>query len=112
MGQDTKHHSMNDFTHHKAKAAVVLLGGRSLPQTVLRRGTALKTERIEGSERMGNYARLVVGWSVKNPKKSKESSPLHNESKVSVFFKITISLLFLNIAIFVYRFHNGIVKDF
>ena len=24
---------MNDFTHHTAKAAVVLLGGRSLPQT-------------------------------------------------------------------------------
>ena len=25
--------SMNDFTHHTAEAAVVLLGGRSLPQT-------------------------------------------------------------------------------
>ena len=34
LGQDTKHHSMmNDFTYHTAKAAVVLLGGRSLPQT-------------------------------------------------------------------------------
>ena len=33
LGQDTKHHSMNDFTHHTAEAAVVLLGGRSLPQT-------------------------------------------------------------------------------
>ena len=75
MGQDTKHHSMNDFTHHTAKAAVVLLGGRSLPQIVLRRGTSLKTERIEGSERIGNHKRLVVGGSVKNPRKSKEPSP-------------------------------------
>ena len=33
LGQDTKHHFMNDFTHHTAKAAVVLLGGRSLQQT-------------------------------------------------------------------------------
>ena len=33
LGQDAKHHSMNDFTHHTAKAAVILLGGRSLPQT-------------------------------------------------------------------------------
>ena len=112
MGQDTKHHSMNDLTHHTAKAAVVLLGGRSLPQTVLRRGTALKTERIEGSEKMGKYAQLVMGGSVKNSRKSKESSPLHNESKVSVFFKITISLLFLNISIFVHRFDSRIVKDF
>ena len=37
LDQDTKHHSMNDFTQHTAKAAVVLLGGRSLPQTDLAR---------------------------------------------------------------------------
>ena len=41
-----------------------------------RRGTALKTEGREGSERIGNYNRLVVGGSVENPRKSKESSPL------------------------------------
>ena len=47
------HHSMT--MHPTAKAAVVLLGGRSLPRTVLRRGTSLKTERPEGNERIGNY---------------------------------------------------------
>ena len=36
----------------------------------------MKTEGIEGSERIGNYKRLVVGGNVKNPSKSKESSPL------------------------------------
>ena len=36
----------------------------------------MKTEGIEGRERIGNYKRLVVGGSVKNPRKSKESSPL------------------------------------
>ena len=29
LGQGTKHHVMNNFTHHTAKAAVVLLGGRT-----------------------------------------------------------------------------------
>ena len=72
LRQDAKHHSMNDFTHHTAKAAVVLLGGKNLPPTVLRQGTALKTEGIEGSERIENYQRLVVGRNVKNLMKSEE----------------------------------------
>ena len=57
---------MNGFTHHTAKAAVVLLGGRSLPQTdIIETRTALKTEGIEGRERIGDYKRLVVGgWMV------------------------------------------------
>ena len=68
---------MNDFMYHTAEAAVVLLGGRSLPQTdIIEARTALKTEGIEGRKRIGNYKRLVVGGSVKNPRKSKESSPL------------------------------------
>ena len=64
---------MNDFTHHTAKAAVALLGDRSLSQTISHRCTAFKTE---SSESIGNYKRLVVGESVKNPRKSKESSSL------------------------------------
>ena len=38
----------------------------------------MKTEGIhtEGREKIGNYKRLVMGGSVKNPRKSKESSPL------------------------------------
>ena len=48
---------MNDFTHHAAKTAVVhvrayYIGGRILPRTILQLGTALKTEGIEGSERI------------------------------------------------------------
>ena len=45
----------NDFTHHTAKVAIVLLGNISLSRTVLRRGTALKPEGIEESKRIGNY---------------------------------------------------------
>ena len=67
---------MNDFTHHTAKAAAILLGGRSLPQAVLHLYTALKTEGIEGSERIGSYKRQVLGGNIKNPRKSKEPSPL------------------------------------
>ena len=36
----------------------------------------MKIEGIEGKERIGNYKRLVVGGSVKNPRKSREPSPL------------------------------------
>ena len=46
---------------------------RVLYYEVKTQGSTLKTE---GSERKGNYKRLVVGESVKNPRKSKESSPL------------------------------------
>ena len=64
---------MNDVTHHTAKAAVVLLGGRSLPQAVLRRGTALKIEGIE-EKKIGNHQRQL--WWIGAPKNQGNLGPL------------------------------------
>ena len=49
LGRDAKHRMTSRITD---KAAVLLLSGKSLPRTVLRRDTALKTEGMEGSERI------------------------------------------------------------